>query len=136
MAELCFSVDDFALDFFSNTVADTASECDSYEHRRCWTAAASCPYYSCRRRAKPVGLVLPCVCCSRTRCCALCFVASKKVRRYVYFSGKQSGISSELLGFNHSQELATEWFDPIFSRWVLRRDQKNWPGLVTTRNVS
>ena len=32
------------------------------------------PYYSCRRRAKPAGIVLPCVRCSRTRCCALCFV--------------------------------------------------------------
>ena len=65
MAELCFSVDDFVLFFFtnfSNTSADTASEYDSYGHRRCWTAAASCPYYSCRRRAKPVGIVLPCVC--------------------------------------------------------------------------
>ena len=46
MAELCFSVNDFILDFFSNTAADTASEYDSYGHRRCWTAAASCPYYS------------------------------------------------------------------------------------------
>ena len=54
--------------------ADTASEYDSCGHRRCWTAAASCPYYSCRRRAKPVGLVLPCEYCSRTRCCALWFV--------------------------------------------------------------
>ena len=61
-----------------------------------------------------------------------CFV----VHRYAYFSGKQSGISSKLLGFNHSQELATGWFDPIFPRWVLRRDQENWSGLVTTRNVS
>ena len=43
IAELCFSVDDFILDFFSNTAADTASEYDSYGHRRCWTAAASCP---------------------------------------------------------------------------------------------
>ena len=67
MAELCFSVDDFILDFFSNTAADTASEYDSYGHRRCWTAAASCPYYSCRHHAKPVGLVLPRVCCSRIR---------------------------------------------------------------------
>ena len=46
MAELCFSVDDFILDFFSNTAADTAREYDSYGHRRCWTTAASCPYYS------------------------------------------------------------------------------------------
>ena len=65
VAELCFSVDDFILDFFSNTVADTASEHDGYGHRRCWTAAASCAYYSCRQHAKPVGLVLPRVCCSR-----------------------------------------------------------------------
>ena len=65
MAELCFSVDDFILDFFSNTAADTASEHDGYGHRRCWTAAASCAYYSCRHHAKPVGLVLPRVCCSR-----------------------------------------------------------------------
>ena len=57
-AELSFSVDDFILDFFSNTAADTASECDSYGHRRCWTAASSCPYYSCRHHTKPVGLVL------------------------------------------------------------------------------
>ena len=47
------------------------------------------------------------------------------VRRYVYFSGKQSGISSELLRSNHAQELATGWFDPIFPRWVLGRDQIN-----------
>jgi len=65
MAELCFSVDDFILDFFSNTAADTASEHDGYGHRRCWTAAASCAYYSCRQHAKPVGLVLPRVCCYR-----------------------------------------------------------------------
>ena len=65
MAELCFSVDDFILDFVSNTAADTASEHDGYGHRRCWTAAASCAYYSCRHHAKPVGLVLPRVCCSR-----------------------------------------------------------------------
>ena len=38
-------------------------------------AGASCSYYSRRRQAKPVGIVLPCVCCSRTRyCCVLCFV--------------------------------------------------------------
>ena len=67
MAELCFSVDDFMLDFFSNTAADTASEYDSCGHRRCCTAAASCPCYSCRRHAKPVGLVLPRVCCFRIR---------------------------------------------------------------------
>ena len=54
--------------------ADTASEYDSCGHRRCWTAAASCPYYSCPHRAKPVRLVLPCVYCSRTRCSALWFV--------------------------------------------------------------
>ena len=54
--------------------ADTASEYDSCGHRRCWTAAASCPYYPCQRRAEPVGLVLPCVYCSRTRCCTLRFV--------------------------------------------------------------
>ena len=30
VAELCFSVDDFILDFFSNTAADTASEYESY----------------------------------------------------------------------------------------------------------
>ena len=63
----------FYLFVFSNTAADTASEYDSYGHRRCWTAAASWPYYSCRRRAKPVGIVLPCVYGSRTRCCALGF---------------------------------------------------------------
>ena len=67
MAELCFSVDDFVLDLFSNTAADTASEYDSYGHRRCCTAAVSCPYYSRRHHAKPVGLVLPRVCCSRVR---------------------------------------------------------------------
>jgi len=67
MAKLCFSVDDFILDFFSNTAADTASEYDGYGHRRCCTAAASCPCYSCRRHAKPVGLVLPRVCCFRIR---------------------------------------------------------------------
>ena len=54
MAELCFSVDDFILvDFFSNTAADTASEYDSYGHRRSWTAAASCPYYSCLLYTSP-----------------------------------------------------------------------------------
>ena len=77
MAELCFSVDDLILFFFSNfsnTAADTASEYDSCGHRRCWRAAASCDYCYCRRRAKPVGLVLPCVYCSRPRCCALWFV--------------------------------------------------------------
>ena len=63
MTELCFSVYDFILDFFSNTAADTASEYDGYGRRRCCTAAASCPCYSCRRHAKPVGLVLPRVCC-------------------------------------------------------------------------
>ena len=68
MAELCFSVDDFILDVFSNTAADTAREYVSYGHRRCWAAAASCPYYSCPHRAKPpVRLVLPRVCCSRIR---------------------------------------------------------------------
>ena len=70
----CFSVDDFILDVFSNTAAGTAREYDSYGHRRCWTAAASCPDYSCPHRAKPVRLVLPCVYCSRTRGCALWFV--------------------------------------------------------------
>ena len=77
MAELCFSVDDFILFFFtyfSNAAADMASEYDSCGHRGCWTAAASCPYYSCRSRAEPVGIVLPCTCCSRTRCCAPWFV--------------------------------------------------------------
>ena len=48
MAELSFSVDDmfmfFFLFVFSNTAADTASEYDSYGHRRCLTAAASWPY--------------------------------------------------------------------------------------------
>ena len=73
-AELSFSVDNFILDFFSNTAADTASECGSYGHRRCWTAAASCSYYSCPHSAKPARLVLPCVYCSRTRCCAHWFV--------------------------------------------------------------
>ena len=66
MAELCFSVDDFIFDFLSKTAADTASEYDSYGHRRCCTAAASSPYYSRRHHAKPVGLVLPRV-CSRIR---------------------------------------------------------------------
>ena len=54
----------------------------------------------------------------------------------MYFSGKESGIRWELLGFNHAHELATGWFDPIFPLWVLRRDKKNWSGLVTTRNLS
>ena len=45
----------------SKTAAEIAREYDSCAHRRCWTAAASCPYYSCRRRAKAVGLVLPSV---------------------------------------------------------------------------
>ena len=67
MAELCFLVDDYILDFFSNTAADTASEYDGYGHCRCCTAAASCPCYSCRRHAKPIGLVLPRVCCFRVR---------------------------------------------------------------------
>ena len=61
MAELCFSVDHPILFFFinfSNTAADTASDYDSYGHRRCWTAAASCPYHSSPHRAKPVRLVL------------------------------------------------------------------------------
>ena len=44
---------------FSNTAADTARPYDSYGHRRWWTAAASCPYYSCPHRAKLVRLVLP-----------------------------------------------------------------------------
>ena len=88
MAELCFSVDDVVVFFFRSiallvlispphevrTAAHTASEYDSCGHRRCWTAAAWCPYYSCRRRAKPVGLVMPCGCWSRTRCCALFIV--------------------------------------------------------------
>ena len=55
MAELCFSVDDFILFFFSNfsnTAADTASEYDSCGHRRCWTAAASCPYYEQQRSSE------------------------------------------------------------------------------------
>ena len=95
-AEPCFSVDDivhyfqvisataarntssklifFLLSLVSKTAAETAREYDSCAHRRCWTAAASCPYYSCRRRAKAVGLVLPSVYCSRTRCCAIRFV--------------------------------------------------------------
>ena len=71
MAELCFSVDNFILFVFSKTAADTASEYDSYGHRRCWTAAASWPYYSSRRRAKPVGIVLPCVLFSYSLLCAL-----------------------------------------------------------------
>ena len=57
----------------SCSLAFTASEYDGCGHRRCWTAA-SCRYYSSRRRPKPVGLVLPCVYCCRTRCCALWFV--------------------------------------------------------------
>ena len=59
---------------YKKAATDTASEYDSCGHRRCWTASVSCPYYSCRRRAKPVGLVLPCEYCPRTRCCALWFV--------------------------------------------------------------
>ena len=62
------------LAFLSCTTPDNAGDYDSYGHRRCWTAAASCSYYSRRRHAKPVAIVLPGVCCSRTRCCALCFV--------------------------------------------------------------
>ena len=62
-----------------------AREYDSCAHRRCWTAAASCPYYSCRRRAKPVGLVLPSVYCSRTRCCAIRFVDDES--RALFFGG-------------------------------------------------
>ena len=53
--------------FFSHIAADTASDFDSYGHWHCWTASASCPYYSCRHHAKPVGLVLLRVCCSRIR---------------------------------------------------------------------
>ena len=64
----------FSCIFELYTASDNAGDYDSYGHRCCWTAAASCPYYSCRHRAKPVGLVLPCVYCSRTRCCALWFV--------------------------------------------------------------
>ena len=95
MAELCFSVDDYIVLFssnfsnsisviarailvcfsnFSKTAVEIAREYDSCAHRRCWTAAAWCPYYSRRRRAKPVGIVLLCACCSRTRCCAVWFV--------------------------------------------------------------
>ena len=48
----------FFLYVFSNTAADTASEYDSYGQRRCWTAAASWPYCSCRRRFKPVWICL------------------------------------------------------------------------------
>ena len=59
---------------FSKTATETASEHDSCGHRRCWTAATWCPCHSCRRRARPVGLVIPCGYCSRTRCGALCFV--------------------------------------------------------------
>ena len=77
-----FIVDDFPrLPTLSKLIGSTmrstslsASEYDRCGHRRCWTAAASCPYYSCRRSAKPVGIVLPCVYCSRTRCRALWFV--------------------------------------------------------------
>ena len=54
-----------------NKAADTTSEYDSCGHRRRWTAAASCPYYSCQRRAKPVGIVLPCVLFSYSLLCAL-----------------------------------------------------------------
>ena len=67
MAELCFSVMICLLFVFSSTAADTARSYDSYGHGRCWTAAASCPYYSCPHRAKPVRLFLPRVCCSRIR---------------------------------------------------------------------
>ena len=79
MAELCFAVDDLILFFFinfSNTAADTASEYDRCGHRRCWTAPAGAVGARSRRRAKPVGIVLPCVYCSRTRCCALGFVGN------------------------------------------------------------
>ena len=38
--------------------ADTASEYDSCGHRRCWTAAASCPYHSDSRGLVPL-LLLP-----------------------------------------------------------------------------
>ena len=54
MAELCYSVDDFVLDFFSNTAADTASERDGYGHRRCCPAATV-----------PVAVVFACGAC----CC-------------------------------------------------------------------
>ena len=84
MAELCFSIDIYLFSF-SNTAADTASEYDSCGHRRCWTAAASCPYYSCPHRGKPVTLVLPCVYCSRTRCCELWFVDDDG--RALFFGG-------------------------------------------------
>ena len=67
MAEPCFAVDDYIFDVLRNTAADTAREYDSYGHRHCWTAAASCPYYSCPHRAKLVRLVLPRVYCSRIR---------------------------------------------------------------------
>ena len=52
MAELCFSVDDLILDFFSKTAADTASEYESYGHRRCCPAATV-----------PVAVVFACGVC-------------------------------------------------------------------------
>ena len=76
MAELCFSVDDFVVLFF-------------LEHRVTSTHFAAAPSaYGCshRKRIQQLrapslldssgfkGLVLPCVYCSRTRCCALWFV--------------------------------------------------------------
>ena len=56
---LAFVVDYFPrLPILSKLIGSTmrstsllASEYDSCGHRRCWTAVASCPYYSCRRRA-------------------------------------------------------------------------------------
>ena len=46
-------VDDYILDFFSNTAADTASEYDGYGHRRC-----------CPAETVPVAVVFACgVCC-------------------------------------------------------------------------
>ena len=75
----------FLFSLVSKTAAETAREYDSCAHRRCWTAAASCPYYSCRRRYKPVGLVLPSVYCSRTRCCAIRFVDDES--RALFFGG-------------------------------------------------
>ena len=130
-AELCFSVDDivhyfqvisataarnsklifFLLSLVSKTAAETAREYDSCAHRRCWTAAASCRYYSCRRRAKAVGLVLPSVYCSRTRCCAIRFVddesralvsfVSLYIRIYIYISWESADARYKKTCFLH-----------------------------------
>ena len=52
-------------------VLSVVSKCIHCAHV-CWCYVLA--YYSRGHRAKPVGIVLPCASCSRTRCCALCFV--------------------------------------------------------------